>query len=231
MTPRPQRAPRGFTIVELLTVIAIIVFLLAMMAGVYVRYMAGAKVKAAKALMQKISIALEQYNAQCGRVYPPDSGYGCNMTGPKAGVNYDAGSLWRYLGQPITYKSSAADPGSVKGPFAQFTESELRPYTDPVKGKSFYVIDPWQNPIGYVADPLRVAHNRGAVDMFSAGPDGKTGCNDGIDNDSAGGVDNFDSAYDTPAARGEAAYNGALTATRKNGAAGEVLDDINNWDP
>jgi hypothetical protein len=193
--------------------------------------MAGAKVKAAKALMQKISIALEQYNQQCGRVYPPDTGYGCSMTGKNAGVTYDPGSLWRYLGQPVTYKSSTSDPGSVKGPFAQFTEAELRPYSDPVNGKSFYVIDPWQNPLGYTADPLRVAHNRGAVDMFSAGPDGKTGCNDGIDNDSSNGIDNFDKDYDAPGARGEAAWNGALTATRKNGASGEVLDDINNWDP
>jgi hypothetical protein len=80
-------------------------------------------------------------------------------------------------------------------------------------------------------------HNRDSFDIFSCGPDRKTASNDGIDNDGDGAIDSpSNHAYDgtgsgTSLELGEAALNGCLTGFRKNPKAGEVLDDINNWDP
>jgi prepilin-type N-terminal cleavage/methylation domain-containing protein len=228
-----QRKPHsaGFTLIEMLTVIAIILFLLAMMSGVFLRTTKAAKVKAANALLQKVGIALARYQAEL-RALPPDSGYGLPQNGGivSGQVLYDATTLWKYLGRELTFN------GQTYGPFTQFNENELVACTDASGTNAFMVVDPWKNPIGYVGEPKRVIHNRDTFDLFSAGPDGKTACNDGIDNDGDGATDNANTAYIGSGAAssremGEAAFNGSLTGFKKNPKAGEILDDINNWDP
>ena len=226
-----RRSRAGFTLIEMLTVIAIILFLLAMMSGVFLRTTKMAKVKAANALLQKVGIALARYQAEL-RTLPPDSGYGLAQNGGivSGKVLYDATTLWKYLGRELTYN------GQTYGPYTQFTENDLIPATDALGNRAFIVVDPWRNPVGFVGDPRRVIHNRDTFDLFSAGPDGKTACNDGIDNDGDGSTDNANTAYTGSGAAtsrdmGEAAFNGALTGFKKNPKPGEVLDDINNWDP
>ena len=226
-----SKSPRAFTLIELLTVIAIIMFLLAMVASVLIKTVQTSRVKAAHALIQKVGIALTRYQADF-RVLPPDSGFGLPQSGGvvKGQVVYDAATLWRYLGQELTVN------GQTYGPYTTFNEYELTPFTDSNGLKVFIVVDPWKTPVGYVGDPDRVVHNRDTFDLFSAGPDRKTACNDGIDNDGDGSVDNPNMAYSgsglaTSQQMGEAVFNGCLTAFRKNAKKDEVLDDINNWDP
>jgi prepilin-type N-terminal cleavage/methylation domain-containing protein len=223
---------RGFTLIELLVVIAIILFLLALMTGVFIRAAQSAKVKATTALIQKIGIALTQYQADF-RTLPPDSGFGLAQNGGivNGQVMYDAATLWRYLSQELNVN------GKSYGPYTTFSEYELVPITDQNGKNAFAVVDAWRTPIGYIGDRKRVIHNRDTFDIFSAGPDRKTAINDGIDNDGDGTADApANRAYDgsgqgTADELGEAALNGCLTAFRKNPKQGEVLDDINNWDP
>lgn len=66
----------GFTLVELLTVIIIIGFLAAMVAGVAPAVMRSVKQSAIRAEIQQLSMALEAYKAEYGE-YPPD---GTNST-------------------------------------------------------------------------------------------------------------------------------------------------------
>ncbi len=232
-----MRMRRGFTLLEMLTVVGIILFLIAVMVGVFIRTTQNSRIKAGHALIQKIGIGLARYQADF-RCLPPDSGFGLPTTGGVSGakVFYDAATLWRFLGSEVT-----AD-GATYGPYVKFTDYELQSITDGYGKKSFQIIDPWRNPIGYIGAPERVIHNRGGFDVFSCGPDGKTAVNDGIDNDGDGAADGkANQAYDgiaqsggiadTALELGEAALNGCMTESRKNKKAGEVLDDINNWDP
>jgi hypothetical protein len=131
------------------------------------------------------------------------------------------------------------------GPFLTFKENELALYSDSTyPDKNYYVVDAWfrqgdgqDHSIGYIGNPKLVIHNRGDFDLFSAGPDGKTACNDGIDNDTTDSLsaDAANNAYSGPGKDagdlGEAALNGSLSATKRPKVEGEVLDDINNWDP
>ena len=229
-TRRHTSQTRGFTIVELLVVISIILFLLAMMAGVFLRTTKMAKAKAANALLQKVAVALSRYQAEW-RVLPPDSGYGLPQNGGivSGKVLYDAGTLWRYLGRELTVN------GQTYGPYTQFSDGELVAFTDANGQSAYVVVDPWKHPLGYVGDPDRVIHNRDTFDLFSAGPDGKTACDDGIDNDGDGSIDNANTAYNggkaTSREMGESSMNGSLTGFKKDPKPNEVLDDINNWDP
>ena len=229
--PAHIRRGRGFTIIEMVVVIGIIGFLMAILSIVFVNYSASAKIKQTHALIRKLNLALQSYYADCGRVYPPDTGYGLSMTGGNAGVTYDAGSLWRYLGKEVVYRRSATDPGATFGPYLNFSDRELVPYTDPVNGASFYVCDAWRHPLGYVGDPRRVIHRRGECDIYSAGPDGKTA---GDRNTQANVAynkadDDGDGIVDNAPELGDAQFNGSLTTVQKC-QPNEKPDDINNWD-
>ena len=181
------------------------------------------------ALIRRLHEAIGRYAADHHQL-PPDTGFGLSPENAisGAGKTYDAGSLWRYLGQ------QTQENGRTYGPYIQFNASELVAYQDPAKGSSFYVVDPWGTPIGYVGDARRVVHNSGAFDLFSAGPDRKTGKDDiqssanlaydGIDNNGDGVVDNADEL-------GAARMNGALTVASNDARGKDLhLDDVNNWD-
>ena len=186
--------------------------------------------RSAAALLNRIGEALRQYQADF-HALPPDTGFGLSAVDASqgAGKTYDAGSLWRYLSQATTRE------GKTRGPYINFSGSELASYNDPVSGPSYYVVDSWGTAVGYVGSPIRVIHNRGGFDLFSAGPDRKTGMDatpgapanlayDGIDNDGDGVVDNSTEL-------GGAALNGCLTvASAAPGMPSELLDDLNNWD-
>lgn len=236
---------RGFTLIEMLIVIGIISFLIAMIVTVFINASGGAKVKATKALIEKIGIALARYEGEL-RSLPPDTGYGMpfgtyetvNSDGEKE-IIYDSCSIWRYLGQKLEVRrESDGSVAKVVGPFTSFSESELRPYED-VKfpERSYYVCDAWGNPISYIGSRKRVIHARGAFDIFSAGPDGKTATNDGLDNGipqtSNNAFDGKDSdgdgEIDNASELGEAQMNGNLTARKREKIGDEILDDINNW--
>lgn len=241
-----RNARRGFTLIEMLIVVGIIGFLIAMIVNVFINASGGAKVKATKALIEKIGIALARYEGEL-RSLPPDTGYDMpfgtkTMKNPEGETEilYDTGALWRYLGRKLEVRRADGSVAKVVGPFTSFSESELRQYDDMVYSgeRSYYVCDAWGNPISYTGSRSRVIHSRGSFDIFSAGPDGKTATNDGLDNgvpqtsNSAydGKDSDGDGEIDNAPELGEAQMNGNLTARKREKVGNEILDDINNWD-
>ena len=248
---------RGFTMIELLMVISIILFLMAFIVGVFLKVSQGGRVRATKALIEKVGMGLAQYQADF-RALPPDSGFNQAVGGSGATyvdattnityINYDWGSLYRYLAQPLK-QYHPADPLTLKpgsfwrivGPYISFQSGELKPYkggTAPyVDG--FQVVDAWHTPIGYIGDSRRVIHNRSFCDIFSCGPDLVTAETDGKAHHVAGANGAYSGAVtDNASLMGAAQLNGTFTqgirlktadaATEQ--AAGTVMDDLNNWD-
>ena len=197
----------GFTVLEMLVVIGLIIFMIAFLGYMLVNANKTAKIRATQALMQSITISLGTYQSMNGAL-PPDTGFGLPVGNNK---NYDAGSLYRYLS--LSAKTGQGLPLHVP------TEN-LRNYTDPLYGPSKMIVDAWGNPIGYIGDPRRVIHNQGGFDIFSSGPDKKTASDDGIDNGKLFNVPNtaYDGVGNDDASElGESALNGTLP------------DDLNNW--
>jgi type II secretory pathway pseudopilin PulG len=234
---------KGFTVIELLTVIGIILFLMAFLTGVFLRYQSTAKVTATKKLIERVGIALERYYADF-RAYPPDTGYGQTKECKEGNVNgrnevlYDVGALWRYLGTEQVKKRTDGSVEKIVGPYEKFHNEELVEYTETnakYSGqKNYYVVDNWRTPLGYVGDPRRVIHCRGGVDIFSAGPDKKTGIDFGTagsDNAYNTADDNSDKVFNNAPELGDSAENGTYTQARKTNPKNNPLDDLNNWDP
>jgi prepilin-type N-terminal cleavage/methylation domain-containing protein len=256
------KARRGLTLVELLIVMAIMAILAGAIAAVAIRGMGRGSLEAARADINKVSLALEQYHMTF-RTYPPDTGYGLKMDIVRpvakngrdddhdgfideAGEDpstYDPGSLWRYLARPV-YDTRTK---RMHGPFLEWDLDKLASYNDPLfPGKpSFYLLDPWQNPYGFVGDPKRVIHNQGSFDLFSAGPDSVTACNNEVDDPPLGGTgpDGAGDPSDDPATTAlndNRAYNGkdddgngiiddAPELGPEAMRNGDIADDVNNW--
>src|SRR4029078_9649625 len=70
-----RRTGRGFTLLELLTVISIILFMIAFLVGVFLKFGNTNKIRASQKLIERIGIGLSRYYADL-RTYPPDTGYG-----------------------------------------------------------------------------------------------------------------------------------------------------------
>ena len=231
---RTLYARRGFTLIELIMVIAIIAFISAFMMMTIPSLIGDARSKLAKSQLNKLSMTLQGYH-NAFHAYPPDSGYGLPKNGGLYGTVrlYDAGSLFHYLSESKDFEGKGG-----------FNEKEISntTYNDPERGNSHFLVDPWNNPIGYIGVPERVLHNRdGGVDLFSVGKDKMTAS----DLDAAGTVsyglggnvayssvgDNNGDGIDNNAPElGAAALNGTLTKFKSPKLPGETLDDHNNWE-
>ena len=155
---------RGFTFLETLVVISIILFMLGLLAGVYLNGIRRARISAAVALIGKLTIGLERYEGNL-RAYPP-------------GTDVDEGTLYRYLGASITDQRTGKSFRSV----TDFSSDELVEYSDPLWNKSLRVVDPWGNAVFYTADRAVQKHNKSGVEISSAGPNGIFNDDDDIDN-------------------------------------------------
>lgn len=75
MTPKPlPRRDAGFTLLELLVVLAIMGLLAAIVAPQVLRYLGSSKSQTAKVQIQNINAALELYRLDVGRYPTPDEG-------------------------------------------------------------------------------------------------------------------------------------------------------------
>jgi type II secretory pathway pseudopilin PulG len=153
----------GFTVIEILVVVGIICFLLAVISPSLHTHHNATQVKASRILICNISLAAERYRSDF-RTLPPDT-------------SVDVGSIWRYLGPSIIDSSGKTHTYDFKIPSEQLVE-----YNDPIHGKSFKVVDAWMQPITFVGDPKQIRHNRDGCDIFSAGPDKIFGTADDINN-------------------------------------------------
>ena len=115
---RHEHKDAGFTLVELLVVLAIIGLIAALVAPQVLRYLGGARVETTQAQLKNIASALELYYLDSGRYPSTDVGLDVLVSRPSDG------SIWNgpYLktdsalkdawGHRVTYEK-AADSGSI----------------------------------------------------------------------------------------------------------------------
>ena len=177
----PTRPSRGFTLMELLVVVAIIMILAALSLG-GLRFMQGKQAeKKCRAQIAMLSSALEEYKLDFGR-YPVanDTGTAGDMgsnvlfvalywdsDGNGAGVGADPNQRI-YLPE--------LDPGSTKQGWS----------SNPIAGPTNTILDPWQQPYRYRSGLLGTgAVNNDCInpdfDLWSFGPDGVAGSATGND--------------------------------------------------
>lgn len=163
-----------------MVVILIIGILMTSIAVVGIRVGTGVREKTARADIERISLALDRYQMEFGK-YPPDTGFGLEREPFQNPGTYDPGALWRYLVREVFDERRQR----TFGPYlANWPGGRMKRYRDPLAGgrPAMYLSDPWGTPYGFIGDRKRVIHNRGAFDLFSAGRDKVTACNDGKPN-------------------------------------------------
>lgn len=121
MTPRPPlRADAGFTLLELLVVVTILVLLTAAVGTVALNFLGGAKQDAARIQMGQIEAGLDLHRLDVGRYPATAEGLGALVVRP-AGVDRwngpyvrSADALTDPWGAPFAY----AAPGPAGAPYA-----------------------------------------------------------------------------------------------------------------
>ena len=163
---RPKSAAaRGFTLIEILVVISIIMFLMAFVVVAAVRYGHRTRIEACKSLLQRIGIGLDRYYGrepwerepnESGRIYPPVD------PARKAGIagvdRTNTANLYPYLRRLMVLQA-----GEIK--------------RDP-DGQTV-IVDPWGNEVLYWASS-RGLSELGNYRLYSFGPDRKYGGDDDI---------------------------------------------------
>lgn len=146
---------RAFTLVELLVVIALIVFLAGALVVTVRGVLARSTHNATLALLARLEIAIESYHAQTGK-YPPDD----------ADTTVSANRNLRNALESVRYefKESELDAttGEILDPWGNILDYDCN---DPETGNR------------------DTTSNNSTYDLYSRGPDGVTAENDGLDND------------------------------------------------
>jgi len=147
----PVVRKRGFTLVELLTVVAIIALLIGLVAGISSFSSRKSAASRAQADMEKIKIALEEYRAVYGR-------YPVNSTEDDSTALSEA--LW----------CRPQDEG--RAPFLV-----MPGWTNP--DEDYEILDPWGRDYRYL-DGNNANHNRFkfGYDLWSLGPNAEDGSDD-----------------------------------------------------
>ena len=197
-----KRDSKGFTVIELLIVIAIIAILMGLLMPMIAAVQRSARNKHTKALIVGLSAALQMYKTQFDE-FPPstvaDPFLNCTPAVP-----VDNWSLYKYL-------CGADGRGPVQ--FVNGTQRRFEPfYTPPPEfivksGNEVHIIDAWGKDIVYlnckwytdaktVLDPNytsstdKACHNPTSFDLYSTGPDQKKDPNHNhIDDNNNGMVD------------------------------------------
>lgn len=152
---------QAFTLIELMTVMAIILIIASLIVGVGKSARDAAKKRKAEVMIGTLEVAISMYRADTN-VYPGDNdGSGCDDLYDELiiGTDFTGGSPWY-------------------GPYMEFKSNDLTG-TTPEEIK-----DPWgnvyhYNSIGGASDPT---HNDQSFDLWSEGPNGE---------DNAGGDDDI----------------------------------------
>ena len=143
---------RGFTLVEMLVVIAIILVLASLSVGLGVRIVEDARYKNTLGLVMNLDRMCSNYYMEEGH-YPPNDRNG-------------SASLHHHLGRDReTYRGGEILRGK---PYLEFRQSWLRTPGDPDSNPS-PIVDAWGQEIGYAVPG---AYNLSGVDIWSRGRNG-----------------------------------------------------------
>jgi len=189
----------AFTLIEMLTVIAIIIILAGILLPAIARLSKIAKVNATTAMVKQIGMACKMYEQDFG-FFPPESFSDVNgaTTGETVKIDKPSEALWFFLGHKFEYRSTETnfneghastsyefnDPIAfavkTSGPYMEFQNKYLKDHDGDNVPEA---VDAWQQPILYNApggprgdaannyDPF---HNPLSFDLFSIGPNGTT---------------------------------------------------------
>lgn len=114
---------RGFTLIEMLVVIAIIALLAGMLLPALSKARIRARVAKAKAEMLNIRVSIEQYYADYS-TYPTNDSY-WNYGGTKSVANKNYGALYKLETDPKSYMSSIPmDPFDNSKPYMYFSNED-----------------------------------------------------------------------------------------------------------
>jgi general secretion pathway protein G len=153
---KPRQAA-GFTLIELIVVIAIITLLMAFLALFISHIGDTAKNAKAKALVDTLDAACRFYRDDNG-VYPP------NTMGDSRNLHYSLGRP-RVVSMGGTIQARRPPYIDFQADWLQLARGQSPDPTNPVP-----VIDPWGNPIQYV---LPGVYSAPAPDIWSRGANGK----------------------------------------------------------
>jgi len=173
------RASRAFTLIELLTVIAIIAVLAGIVIGVGKRASESGKIARTKAELAALSTALESYKRQYGDY--PRTGAAANLViGTLIGTNDGPGILFNALaGKRAPIVSLSAIDGRALVDFALFTLAvpTALPETGNTTQLANAFLDPWGRRYVYYYKTGGAWSNPSYV-LYSVGPDGANAPND-----------------------------------------------------
>src|ERR1700722_13325495 len=171
----------SFTLVELLTVMAIISILASLMIFAATSMWTKAKRSRAASEIQGMSAALESYKTDNG-IYPEASSLLTNTytanDGKQSGGQYQASSrlLYKALSSKVSFSDftlSTASPATGKA-YMSFKQNQIGDPTGAITGGS-YVQDPWGYSYGYSTgdanNPQQISpySGRGFFDLWSTG--------------------------------------------------------------
>jgi len=195
---RPDaRREGGFTLVEMIAVMTIVAILATVIIGGVVFSQRRARIAATKALLGKLSMAINTYRADYG-AYPPNTrpstGWAGWYTDPGDGLNMPSETLWYFLtGIYEDEDLSDIDRKKMarKSPYIDLREADLKR-----TGVAFWmnnldnvkdtpadeypeIVDAWGSPIHYVSiNSLNAGLPKGnpeSFDLVVRGPDRLTG--------------------------------------------------------
>lgn len=111
---RKARADAGFTLLELLVVLAIMGLLAAIVAPQVLKYLGSSRSETAKVQIQNVNAALELYHLDVGRYPTTDEGLKALVTQPQTAAGWNGPYLKKATalddpwGQPYAYKIPGA---------------------------------------------------------------------------------------------------------------------------
>lgn len=141
----------GFTMVELLVTIALIVFLMSMLAVGAGKYLESASVARTEALLARLSLLIDGYHSKVG-AFPIDGLDGDDLI-TRDGTYLTGGAALTYrMTQPVIYTRTQPN-GEIRvigeePPLGEFRNDELSPPSDG-DTEAIQLLDAWGEPIHY----------------------------------------------------------------------------------